>query len=39
MRGDKIRSYRYQDDIVTDHRTGKKTSLTRIRAGFFEDLA
>lgn len=27
MRGDKIRTYRTQDDRVTDHRTGRTTSL------------
>jgi len=27
MRGDKIRTYREQDDRITDHRTNKKFSL------------
>jgi len=29
QRGDKIRTYRTQDDLVKDHRTGKKMSLHR----------
>lgn len=29
QRGDKIRTYRTQDDQVTDHRTGMKTRLSR----------
>lgn len=33
MRGDKIRTYREQDDRVVDHRNGKKTSLARVRKG------
>lgn len=28
QRGDKVRTIRFQDDVATDHRTGKK-----IRAG------
>jgi peptide chain release factor 1 len=35
-RGDKIRSYREQDDWVTDHRTGKKVALSKIRKGELE---
>lgn len=38
MRGDKVRTYRVQDDIVTDHRTGRKARLSRVRAGFLEEL-
>lgn len=37
-RSDKIRTYRYQDGVVTDHRTGKKARLDRILKGFLEDL-
>lgn len=37
-RGDKIRTVRTQDGIVTDHRTGKRTSFTRYQRGFLEDL-
>lgn len=33
MRGDKIRTYREQDNRVTDHRTGKKARLDAIRKG------
>ncbi len=33
QRGDKVRTYRVRDDRVTDHRSGKKTTLTALRAG------
>lgn len=33
MRGDKIRTYREQDDQVTDHRTGEKWRLNRWLKG------
>lgn len=36
MRGDKIRTYRFQDDIVTDHRTGKKNSVKKVLNGYFD---
>jgi peptide chain release factor 1 len=36
QRGDKVRSYREQDDIVKDHRTNKKTTLTKVRQGFID---
>lgn len=36
MRGDKIRTYRFQDDIVVDHLTGKKTSTKKIMKGNFK---
>jgi peptide chain release factor 1 len=36
QRGDKIRTYREQDNRVTDHRTGKKTTLEIIRRGELE---
>ena len=39
MRGDKIRTYREQDDLVTDHRTGRKARLSRLRAGDLECVA
>jgi peptide chain release factor 1 len=38
MRGDKIRTYREQDDRVTDHRNNKKTSLMKVRRGGLEVL-
>lgn len=38
-RGDKRRTYRWQDRIVTDHVADKKASLDRILRGFLEDLA
>lgn len=37
QRADKVRTYRVQDDVVTDHRTGRKARLTRVLAGNFED--
>lgn len=36
MRGDKRRTYRTQDDTVTDHITGKKSSLMRVAKGELE---
>lgn len=38
QRGDKIRTARDQDNRVTDHRTGKKTTLYRYARGHIEDL-
>lgn len=38
MRGDKIRTVRMQDGIVTDHRSRKRTSVQRYLAGHLEDL-
>jgi len=35
MRGDKIRTYRFQDDVATDHRTGRKVNLTKVMNGNF----
>lgn len=35
MRGDKIRTYRFQDDIVNDHQTGRKTKCSKIMKGRF----
>lgn len=34
MRGDKVRTYRFQDNIATDHRTGKKVSLSKMMDGY-----
>lgn len=36
MRGDKIRTYRFQDDRVVDHRTGKSASCERVLKGNFD---
>ena len=36
MRGDKIRTYRFQDDIVQDHNTGKRSSVKKIMSGNFD---
>lgn len=35
-RGDKIRTYRAQDDTVIDHRTGKKAPFGKIMKGRFD---
>lgn len=34
-RGDKIRTYRFQDNSVKDHRTGKQAAADRVMAGNF----
>lgn len=36
QRGDKIRTYRFQDDIVTDHNTGKTAKASKIMKGHFD---
>ena len=33
MRADKIRTYRYQDQVVIDHRSGKKKPLKKVLGG------
>jgi peptide chain release factor 1 len=38
MRGDKRRTYRFQDDIVNDHILNKRASCTEIMRGKFEKL-
>lgn len=38
MRGDKVRTYRQRDEVVTDHRSGKKARLPDILAGKLEAL-
>lgn len=38
MRGDKRRTYRFQDDSVTDDVTGKKTTTTKFMKGFVDVL-
>ena len=35
-RGDKIRTYRQQDDVATDHRTGRKARLSDVMKGRIE---
>lgn len=35
-RGDKIRTYRFQDDKVHDHNTGKIVSLKKVMSGNFD---
>ena len=35
MRGDKIRTYRFQDDIVKDHITNKQCSCSKVMKGYF----
>lgn len=37
-RADKIRTYRYQDGIVTDHRSGKKCQLKSLERGDFSKI-
>jgi len=37
-RSDKIRTIRMQDDVVTDHRNGRKTSVRRFLAGDLDAL-
>lgn len=36
MRGDKIRTYRFQDDRVLDHLTEKSASIKKVLAGNFD---
>ncbi len=36
MRGDKIRTYRFQDDIVKDHVTDKVSSVKQVMKGYFD---
>ncbi len=36
MRGDKIRTYRFQDDRVQDHVTGKTASTKQVLGGKFD---
>jgi peptide chain release factor 1 len=35
-RGDKIRTYRFQDNLVKDHRTGRSAACDRVMAGNFD---
>lgn len=36
MRGDKRRTYRFQDDVVTDHITGKSMRASKAMKGGFQ---
>lgn len=36
MRGDKIRTYRFQDDQVKDHNTGKSATCTKVMNGYID---
>jgi peptide chain release factor 1 len=36
MRGDKIRTYRFQDDSVTDHNSGKSAQVAKVMKGNFD---
>ncbi len=36
MRGDKIRTYRFQDNNVVDHVSGKKAKCTKVMKGNFD---
>ncbi len=36
MRGDKIRTYRFQDDIVKDHNSEKVASVVKVLRGNFD---
>ena len=37
-RGDKIRTYRFQDNTVKDHQTGKSAKCGRVMSGNFDAL-
>jgi peptide chain release factor 1 len=38
MRGDKVRTYRFQDDSVHDHITGSRSSCVQVLKGNFDKL-
>jgi protein subunit release factor A len=38
QRGDKIRTYRFQDDVVHDHKTEKKASCIKVLKGNIDQL-
>lgn len=38
MRGDKVVTLRMQDDVVTHHVTGRRTTVTRYMRGYVDDL-
>ena len=35
-RGDKIRTYRFQDNTVKDHQTDKQAQVSKVLNGFFD---
>lgn len=38
MRGDKIRTYQFTNDLVVDHQTGKRMILSKYMRGFISEL-
>lgn len=38
MRGDKVRTYRLQEDMVVDHTTGIKCSWSQLSRGNFSSI-
>lgn len=36
MRGDKIRTYRFQDDAVLDHNTNQRAKCSKVMRGYFD---
>lgn len=36
MRGDKIRTYRFQDDVVKDHNTDRTATVSKVMRGYFD---
>lgn len=38
MRADKVRTYRFQDDQVKDHQTGKSAKCSHVMRGQFDKL-
>jgi protein subunit release factor A len=38
MRGDKRRTYRFRDDAIEDHETGKRTTCKKFMRGDIEEL-
>lgn len=37
-RGDKVRTYRFRDDLVKDHNTGREATCTTVMNGRFDKL-
>lgn len=36
MRGDKIRTYRFQDDVVKDHNSDRTATVSKVMKGYFD---